>query len=235
MKTAGVFTGCALIVSALILFISLQGNASDDILKNKFLDHEKQRLWEASKTKLAYDYGICIEHCGGDKPCGMKCEKSYRSRLEMTFKSISHESDEIGGQTDIITHPSCAYCGMDRAKFATSRIFILYDDLSSLGVCSIHCAAVDMAVNIEKEPVSIKTGDYNTGRLIDAEKAVWVIGGEKTGIMTIRAKWAFESEDAADDFIKQYGGEKGTFETAIEASYDDMYRDTRMIRQKRKK
>lgn len=35
-------------------------------------------------------------------------------------------------------------------------------------------------------------GDYNTKRLIDAEKAVWVIGGGKQGVMTKRAKWAFE-------------------------------------------
>jgi nitrous oxide reductase accessory protein NosL len=34
--------------------------------------------------------------------------------------------------------------------------------------------------------------DYNTNRLIDAKKAYWVVGGNKSGIMTKRAKWAFE-------------------------------------------
>lgn len=223
-----------LMLTALSFFISLQINAVDDILKSRFLAQDKQSLWEASKTKLAYDYGVCLEHCGGDRPCGMKCENSYKSRLESTFKSITNESGKIGEQTDVITHPSCSYCGMDRAKFAHSRIYIIYDDLSSIGTCSIHCAAVDMAANIEKGPASIMVGDYNTGKLIDAEKAVWVIGGKKPGVMTIRAKWAFETDDAADKFMKQEGGVKGDFEKAMEASYEDMYRDTRMIREKRK-
>ena len=236
MKIPGIIIRNLLMIFAFFLFMSLQGNAfNDDILNNKFLEMEKQRLWEASKTKLAYDYGVCLEHCGGDRSCGMKCDNSYRSRLEMTFKSIAVRSDKIVEQTDIITHPSCAYCGMDRAKFAHSRIYILYNDLSSLGACSLHCAAVDLAVNIEKGPLIILAGDYNTGKLIDAEKAVWVIGGKKPGVMTMRAKWAFDTERAADDFIKQNGGEKGDFERAIEAAYNDMYRDTRMIRERRKK
>ena len=135
---------------------------------------------------------------------------------------------------DIINAPACPLCGMDRNKFNFSRIFIIYDDGSTFGGCSLHCAAIDMAVNIDKGPAEIWVGDYNTKALIDAEKAFWVIGGKKMGVMTKRAKWAFGTKEAAQKFIGQYGGKLSNFEGAAEAAYGDMYRDTRMIREKRK-
>jgi copper chaperone NosL len=137
-------------------------------------------------------------------------------------------------QEDIAKHAACPYCGMDRQKFAHSRVFVTYDDGSTLGTCSIHCAAIDLAINIDKTPKAIMVGDFNTKELIDAEKAVWVMGGSKMGVMTKRAKWAFGSQDSADDFIKQNGGEIVVFEQAIKAAYENMYQDTRMIREKRK-
>jgi nitrous oxide reductase accessory protein NosL len=137
-------------------------------------------------------------------------------------------------QEDIAKQAACPYCGMDRQKFAHSRIFVTYDDGSTLGTCSIHCAAVDLAINIDKTPKAIMVGDFNTKDLIDAEKAVWVMGGSKMGVMTRRAKWAFGSQNTAEDFIKQNGGEVVAFEQVIKAAYEDMYQDTRMIREKRK-
>ncbi len=89
---------------------------------------------------------------------------------------------------DITKHSSCPHCGMDRAKFAHSRMYIEYDDGSPVGTCSLHCAALDLAINIGKSQKTIQVGDYNTKDLIDAEKAYWVLGGSKMGVMTIRAK-----------------------------------------------
>ena len=135
---------------------------------------------------------------------------------------------------DIIKAPSCPLCGMDRNKFNFSRVFIVYDDGATFGACSLHCAAIDMAVNIDKGPVEIWVGDYNTKGLIDAEEAFWVIGGKKMGVMTKRAKWAFGTKQAAEQFIQKFGGELTHFEGAAKAAYEDMYQDTRMIREKRK-
>ena len=130
--------------------------------------------------------------------------------------------------------PACPFCGMDRQKFAHSRVFIQYDDGSVLGACSLHCAAADLAVHLDKTPVSIRVGDYNQKNLIDAEGAVWVMGGNKMGVMTKRAKWAFERQQDADQFIKAEGGEVVSFDKAIRAAYEDMYEDTKMIRERRK-
>ncbi len=136
---------------------------------------------------------------------------------------------------DIQKHPDCKYCGMDRQKFAHSRMLTTYDDKSEFGSCSIHCAAVNLALNIDKTPTLIQVGDYNTKNLIDAEKATWVIGGNKPGVMTKNAKWAFEKPADAEAFIKENQGEKGTFDDAMKATFADMYVDCKMIRDKRAK
>ncbi len=135
---------------------------------------------------------------------------------------------------DIQAHPSCKYCGMNRQMFAHSRMFIEYDDGTILGTCSVHCAATDLALHIDKTPVSIKVGDYFSKELIDAESAAWVIGGDKPGVMTKRAKWAFANKGEAEKFIKENGGKLATFDEVMKAAYEDMYDDTRMIREKRK-
>jgi len=65
-------------------------------------------------------------------------------------------------QEDIKKYPSCKYCGMNREQFAHSRMLVEYDDGSSVATCSIHCLAVDLALNIDKTPKSIQVGDYGT-------------------------------------------------------------------------
>lgn len=137
-------------------------------------------------------------------------------------------------QDDIKQHASCKYCGMDRQKFDFSRMLIDYDDGTAVGVCSLHCAAVELATNIDKTPKAIMAADLGTKKLIDAEKASWVLGGGKSGVMTKRGKWAFEKKEDAEAFIKANGGDLASFDDAIKAAYTDMYEDTRMIRDKRK-
>ncbi len=136
-------------------------------------------------------------------------------------------------QDDIKQHPECKYCGMDREEFAHSRVFIESDDGTTEGTCSLHCAAIDLAVKTGKTPKSIWVADYYTKRLIDVEKAFWVIGGSKPGVMTKRGKWAFATKEEAGKFQAQYGGDQIAYEQAIKATYEDMYTDIRMIREKK--
>lgn len=138
------------------------------------------------------------------------------------------------GLEDVKGSPSCKYCGMDREKFGFSRMLITYDDGSTVGTCSLHCVATELALSIDKTPVSIQVADYGTRQLIDAEQAVWVLGGDQGGVMTARAKWAFADRAAAEAFVKENGGSIVSFDEAIKAAYDDMYKDTRMIRERRK-
>jgi len=134
----------------------------------------------------------------------------------------------LGGKLtarDLRTCPACFFCGMDRKCFAYSRVFIRYDDRSTLGACSINCAALDLAKSIDKTPVKLLVGDYNNRSLIDAEKAVWTIGGDKPGVMSERAKWAFASKSDAEEYIRKHGGVLAGFDEVMEATYLDIYRE----------
>jgi copper chaperone NosL len=142
--------------------------------------------------------------------------------------AMSQTADDSG------SYKSCGKCGMDREMFNYSRMLIEYDDGTTAPFCSIHCAAVDLANNIDKTPKSIKVADYNGKQLIDAENAFWVIGGVKSGVMSKRGKWAFEKKADAEAFIAANQGVAATFDDAMKAAYEDMYSDTKMIRDKRK-
>jgi nitrous oxide reductase accessory protein NosL len=135
---------------------------------------------------------------------------------------------------DIKQYPSCKYCGMDREKFGHTRMLIEYDDGTTEGTCSVHCTAVDLSLNIDKTPKAILVGDFNTKKLIDAENASWVIVDGKPGVMTQRAKWAFATKEDAEAYIKENGGKLASFDEVMKTTYEDMYNDTKMIREKRK-
>jgi copper chaperone NosL len=139
----------------------------------------------------------------------------------------------VMAQSDVEEHPSCPYCGMDRAKFAHSRMLINYEDGSAVGTCSLHCAVIDQALKIDRIPAKVLVGDFGSKKLIDAEHAYWVMGGDKMGVMTTRAKWAFENLTDAQKYIQGHGGKLVTFEDAVKGAFEDMYQDIQMIRKKR--
>jgi copper chaperone NosL len=167
-----------------------------------------------------------------------------KTRKEIAMKKILYSTLIVlcllGGtvlwalDNDVKDIPACKYCGMNREMFAHSRMHIEYGDGSKVGLCSLHCAAVDLALNLDKTPSSIRVGDYDKKQLIDAEKATWVIGGNRPGVMTKNAKWAFADKSDAEKFQQANGGRIATFDEALQASYQDLGNDTKMIREKRK-
>ena len=151
----------------------------------------------------------------------------------MPVKKISYLVCSIGivllsvaggqAQDDISKHAACDICGMDRQTYDYSRMLVEYADGMSSGTCSIHCAAIDLALNPGKVPNAIMVGDYRTKRLINADKAYWVIGGSRRGVMSIRGKWAFEEKGHAEDFMKDHGGNLGLLDEALQAAFEDMW------------
>ena len=137
-------------------------------------------------------------------------------------------------EEDLLRFPQCRHCRMHRSHYAQSRMLIEYSDGAESGLCSIHCLAVDLVLNTDKTPKQMMAADYVTRRLIDAESAFWVLGGAKRGVMTQRAKWAFDSVKNAESFIGTHGGAKVSFEQALAAAFHDMYADSKIIRSKRK-
>lgn len=112
---------------------------------------------------------------------------------------------------------ACELCGMNRTMFAFSRMLITYTDGSSVGTCSLQCAS-ETETPKGKTIASIKVADYGTRKLVDAKKATWVIGGDKQGVMTDVAKWAFGRKADAEAFVKKHGGSIATFDEALKAS-----------------
>jgi copper chaperone NosL len=135
---------------------------------------------------------------------------------------------------DIREFPMCKYCDMDRQKHSLSRMLVTYTDGTTVGTCSVHCMALDLAMKMDKIPQTIQVADYNKLILIDAEKAFWVIGGNMPGVMTKNAKWAFENQADAQALISRNSGKLADFEEAMQAAFEDMYADTKMIRERRK-
>lgn len=134
-------------------------------------------------------------------------------------------------EKDIEKIPFCQYCGMDRQRFASTRMLVEYGNKTAIGTCSIHCAAVDLAQSYAKEIVSIQVADYRRGRLIDAGKAVWVVGARVPGVMAAKSRLAFSSREEAEAFRRENGGEIADFEAALDTTFLDMPKDTRSIRE----
>ena len=128
---------------------------------------------------------------------------------------------------DISEYRSCVHCGMDRKAYGFSRMLVQYEDGTSVGVCSLRCAVVELDSNAGRTVKAILAADRNDRTLIDAEKAVWVFGGAKRGVMTDRPKWAFVTIPAAESFIENYGGTIITWTEALAAAREDLAREAR--------
>ena len=129
---------------------------------------------------------------------------------------------------------TCFHCGMLKSQFGHSWVVIEDDNGKRTGVCSVHCAAIDMVVNMDNLIKTITVADYHTKKQIDAYLAYWVIGGDLPGVMTSRAKWAFEKKDDADAFINDHGGQTAVLEEVIRAAFVDLYEDTIVAKRKRR-
>jgi copper chaperone NosL len=122
---------------------------------------------------------------------------------------------------DVKEARACKLCGMSREVFAYSRMVIEYDDGMKVGTCSIHCTVRDLHANPGKKVKALLVGDYNTKKLIQAERAFWVIGGKVEGVMTAHAKWAFAKKTDAEAFIRKNGGKFATFDEVMQAARED--------------
>jgi nitrous oxide reductase accessory protein NosL len=145
----------------------------------------------------------------------------------LTAAQLCTAGTTVFAQPDIEDHRSCVYCGMDRKAYGFSRVLVLYEDGGAAGICSLHCAVVELDANQRRKVKSLLVADRVTRTLIDAEKAFWVMGGKKSGVMTQRPKWAFESKAAAEAFIEEYGGKIVSWTEAFAAAREEASRESR--------
>ncbi len=146
-------------------------------------------------------------------------------------------ADPKAAESDIEKFPKCPYCGMDRKQYHHSRMLVQYSDDLPDPTCSLHCAALSLGLNIDREPKAIYVGDNASSAeikpLVEVDKATFLVGSGIKGVMTKRSKVAYGNEAAAKAAQGQNGGELADFHKALLASYTDMAEDVRMIRKNR--
>ena len=124
-------------------------------------------------------------------------------------------------EADIDQHRECNQCGMDRKAYGYSRMLVEFKDGTQVGTCSLHCVVTELHSNKSRVAGTFKVADRDSRQLIDAEKAVWTIGGKKRGVMTMRAKWAFSTREAAQKFVASYGGAIAAWNDTLAAAVED--------------
>lgn len=145
--------------------------------------------------------------------------------------------DAKAHENDIDKFPKCPYCGMDRKQFHHSRMVVQYSDDLPDGTCSLHCAALSLSLNVDREPKAIWVADNAPAGepkpLVEADKATFLIGSKLPGVMTKTSKVAYGSEEAAKAAQAAQGGELGNFDKALLAAYTGMSEDVSRIRKMR--
>ena len=140
-------------------------------------------------------------------------------------------------ENELAKYPKCPYCGMDRKQYHHSRHLVHYQDDRVDATCSLHCAALSLALNLDRGPKAIYAADFGAKAdpkpLVNVDAATYLIGSKLPGVMTKQSKVAFASKADAEAAKAEQGGELGDFDAALQAAYQSMAGDTMMIRKKR--
>jgi copper chaperone NosL len=145
--------------------------------------------------------------------------------------------DPKATENDIEKYPKCPYCGMDRKQYHHSRMLVHYSDDVADGTCSLHCTAISLSLNVDREPKGIYVGDNAASGdikpLVEVSQATFLIGSQIKGVMTKNSKVAYGGEAAAKAAQAANGGELANFDQALLVAYTDMSKDVSMIRKNR--
>ncbi len=146
-------------------------------------------------------------------------------------------ADPKANENDIEKYPKCPYCGMDRKQYHHSRMLVQYSDDVADGTCSLHCTAISLSLNVDREPKTLWVGDNaaagDVKPLVEVDKATFLVGSKIAGVMTANSKVAYGSADAAKAAQAANGGELVKFDQALLVAYTDMSKDVSRIRKMR--
>jgi len=135
-------------------------------------------------------------------------------------------------------YPRCPYCGMMRKMYSHTRHLIVYENDTVDGTCSIHCAAISLALNMDAGPKAIYAGDAGAEAevkpLAEVSGMAYVIDPGKPGTMTAVSKWAYADKAKAEAAAATNPDAKVTgFDEALTLAFTEMAKDTLMIRMRR--
>ena len=140
-------------------------------------------------------------------------------------------------ENDIEKYPKCPYCGMDRKEHNKTRMLVQYADDLADGTCSIHCLALSLSLNIDRQPKNIWGPDFAATAeprpLLPVDQLIYLIGADLKHAMTKKSKHSFASIEVAKEFQAKHGGTLGNFNDALRESYLGMSEDVAQIRKNR--
>ncbi|SOC10655.1 nitrous oxide reductase accessory protein NosL [Rhodobacter maris] len=134
-------------------------------------------------------------------------------------------------------YPRCPYCGMMRQMYSHTRHLIVYANDTVDATCSLHCAAISLALNMDAGPKAIYAGDAGAEGevkpLAETGAMTYVIDPGKPGTMTAVSKWAYADAAKAEAAASAAGAKTTAFDEALTLAYLDMAKDTLAIRARR--
>ncbi len=127
----------------------------------------------------------------------------------------------------------CHVCGMSLKMFYKTSHAVKLKDGSARQYCSIRCLVVDYP-KIKDRVKEILVADAKSGKMIDVNKAFYVVGSKVKGTMSKVSKVAFSREVDAKAFQKEFSGKIVSFKEAFELAKKNLKADMMMLNMKKK-
>ena len=128
----------------------------------------------------------------------------------------------------------CPVCGMNLKMFYKTSHTAQDKDGKKRQYCSLRCLVIDSHEhNISLS--SVQVVDVNSEKLIDANKAFYVLNSKVKGTMSKVSKLAFATQKEAEAFAKEMGGEVVDFKTAFAKANASLKMDIAMVTTKKEK
>lgn len=131
-------------------------------------------------------------------------------------------------------HAQCENCGMNLNMWARTRYS--FENSSGEGhACSLNCVA-DIAYRTGEQPTNVKAALYlEPEEMVAVDKASYVIGSSARGTMAMNSKIVFASQEAANAFALEYGGQVAGFDAALALATDELEMNRKNIAGNRSK
>jgi copper chaperone NosL len=146
-------------------------------------------------------------------------------------------ADSSPQEGDLEKYPDCPYCGMDRRYNHRARMLIHYGNDVPDPLCSIHCGAISLALNLSLDPKAIYVADNaltsDPRPLIEVGKATFLVGSDLPGVMTANSKVAYGTTEAATAAQSVHGGKLMDFQQTLKVSFTDLADDLDRMRKGR--
>jgi nitrous oxide reductase accessory protein NosL len=126
----------------------------------------------------------------------------------------------------------CPVCAMSIETYYKTSHAAKIDKKNYHQYCSMRCLALEMQ---SKKVSDIKVVDSASQKLIDANKAFYVVDSDVMGTMSKVSKLAFATKENAEEFNMEHGGKIVDFTSALKMAQESLITDMGMVQNKKNK